>query len=44
MSPKSDAELEAEAIAELERLGRALERKKSNYRPKRRGGYATGRR
>lgn len=38
MPPKTEAELEAEAIQELERMGRALERKKSGYKPKRRGG------
>lgn len=36
MPPLSDAELEAQAIAELERMGRALERKKSNDKPRRR--------
>ncbi len=39
MPPKSEAELEAEAIRELERMERALNAKKSNYRPKRRGRY-----
>ncbi|EFL51837.1 conserved hypothetical protein [Solidesulfovibrio fructosivorans JJ]] len=37
---KSDAELEAEAIRELERMERALNAKKSGYRPKRRRAYA----
>jgi len=36
MPPLSEAELEAEAIRELERMGRALERKKSNSKPRRR--------
>ena len=40
MPTKTDEELEREAIAELERMGRALERKKSNYRPRRRRAYA----
>lgn len=35
---KNEAELEAEAIRYLERLGRALDRKRSGYTPKRRGG------
>ncbi len=39
MPPKSDAELEAEAITELERMERARNAKKSGYKPKRRGGY-----
>lgn len=34
-----EAELEAEAIRELERIERALNAKRSNYRPKRRGRY-----
>lgn len=38
MPPLSDAELEAEAIRELERMERALNAKKSGYKPKRRGG------
>ena len=36
MPPLSEAELEAQAIAELERMGRALERKKSSNKPRRR--------
>jgi hypothetical protein len=36
MPPLSEADLEAQAIAELERMGRALERKKSNNKPRRR--------
>lgn len=36
MPPLSEAELEAQAIVELERMGRALERKKSNHKPQRR--------
>lgn len=40
MSPKSDAELEAEAIRELERMERALNAKKSGYKPRRRRAYA----
>ncbi len=39
MLPMTEAELEAEAIRELERMGRALNAKRSNYRPKRRGRY-----
>jgi hypothetical protein len=39
MPPMTEAELEAEAIRELERMERALNAKKSNYRPKRRGRY-----
>ena len=39
MPTKSDAELKAEAIAELERMERARNAKKSGYKPKRRGGY-----
>ncbi len=40
MRPMTEEELEAEAIAELERIERARNRKKSGYRPKRRGAYA----
>ena len=40
MSPLTDAELEAEAIAELERMERALNAKKSGYKPRRRRAYA----
>lgn len=36
MPPLSEVELEAQAIVELERMGRALERKKSNNKPRRR--------
>lgn len=36
MPPLSDAELEAQAIAELERMGRALDRKKGKSTPRRR--------
>ncbi len=38
MPPQSEAELETEAIRELERMERALSAKKSGYKPKRRGG------
>ena len=37
MDADAEARLEAQAIRELERMGRALERKRSNYTPKRRG-------
>lgn len=40
MPPLSEAELEAEAILELERMERALNAKKSGYRPRRRRVYA----
>ncbi|WP_428558893.1 MAG: hypothetical protein ACP59X_12875 [Solidesulfovibrio sp. DCME] len=40
LPPKSDEEMEREAIRELERMERALNAKRSNYRPKRRGRYA----
>jgi hypothetical protein len=36
MPPLAEAELEAQAIAEFERMGRALERKKSNDKPRHR--------
>ena len=39
LPPKTEAELEAEAIRELERMERALNAKKSGYKPKRRRGY-----
>lgn len=38
MRPMTEEELEREAIRELERMERALNAKKSGYRPKRRGG------
>ena len=37
MPPMTEAELEAEAVNWCERMGRALDRKKSGYKPKRRG-------
>ncbi len=40
MPPMTEAELEAEAIRELERLERARNRKRSGFVPKRRGAYA----
>ena len=40
MLPLTDEEMERQAIAELERMGRALSAKKSGYKPKRRRGYA----
>lgn len=40
MPSMTEAELEAEAIRELERMERALNAKKSNYGPKRRRAYA----
>ncbi len=40
MATKTEAELEAEAIRELERMQRARDAKKSGYRPKRRRAYA----
>jgi len=41
MPPQTDAELEAQAIAELECMQRARDAKRSNYRLKPRGhGYA----
>ena len=40
MQPKTEEQLEAEVIRELERMGRALERKKSGYKPRRRRSYA----
>ncbi|UJX41102.1 hypothetical protein K9F62_20890 [Desulfovibrio sp. JY] len=39
MPPKTEAELEAEAIRELEHMERALNAKKSNNGPKRWGRY-----
>ena len=39
LPPMTDEELEREAIAELERMERALNRKKSDYQTKRRGRY-----
>lgn len=44
MPPKSDAELEAEALAWCERMEGKLSKKKSNYKPKRRGRYANSNR
>jgi hypothetical protein len=38
MPPKTEAEIEAEAIRDLERLSRALDRKRSGNKAKRRGG------
>lgn len=38
MPPKTEAELEAEAIRDLERLSRALDRKRGGNKPNRRGG------
>jgi len=40
MPPQSDVELEAQAIAELERMSRALDRKKRENTPRRRRKYA----
>lgn len=40
MRPLTDEELEAQAIRELEALGRKLNAKRSDYTPKRRGQYA----
>jgi len=37
MPPLTDEEMERQAIAELERMGRALNAKRSGYKPKRRG-------
>jgi hypothetical protein len=39
MPPLTDAELEAEAIRELERLQRARDAKRSDFQPKRRWRY-----
>jgi len=39
MLPKTDEELEAEALAWCEKMEDKLSKKKSNYKPKRRGGY-----
>jgi hypothetical protein len=44
MPPKSDAELEAEALAWCEKMEGKLSKKKSNYKPKRRGQYENSRR
>jgi len=35
--PRTEAELEAEAVNWCERMGRALDRKKTGYKPIRRG-------
>lgn len=40
MPLKPEEELEREAIRELERMERALNRKKSGYKPRRRRAYA----
>ena len=42
--PMTDEELEAQAIAELERMERARNAKRSSYKPKRRGQYENSRR
>lgn len=38
VDPAEEARLEAEAVRWCEKKGRALDRKKSGYQPKRRGG------
>lgn len=43
MPPLTDAELEARAIADLERMQRARDAKRSGYKPKRRGRNHAGR-
>jgi hypothetical protein len=40
MPPKTDEELERDAIRELERMQRARDAKRSGYKPKRRRNYA----
>ncbi len=40
MPPKTEAELEAEAIRELERMERSLNRKKNGDKPRHRRAYA----
>ena len=40
LPPKTDEELEAQAIRELERLERARNAKRSGYKPRRRRAYA----
>jgi len=40
MPPLTEAELEAQAIRELERMQRARDAKKSGYKPRRRRNYA----
>ena len=42
--PRTEAELEAEAVRWCERMGSKLNAKKSNYRPKSRGQYENSRR
>jgi hypothetical protein len=40
LPPMTDEELERDAIRELERMERALNAKKSGYKPRRRRNYA----